>query len=131
MGEVDGKMIALSDAEWKIMNALWDDSPKTITELTKVLADSTGWSKHTIITLLKRLEAKDAVYYEEGERAKQYFSNISQNEAIKEETRHFLDKTFKGKLGLMINTLIEEEDFSEQELDNLYALLEQKRNKKG
>lgn len=120
-------MIAISDSEWKIMNALWEKSPKTITELTKELSGQTGWSKYTIITLLKRLDAKGAVRYEEGERAKQYYSMIPQNEAIMEETKHFLNKAFKGKLGLMINTLIQEEDLSKQELDELYEILEKKR----
>jgi len=120
-------MITISDSEWKIMNVLWEKSPKTITELTKELSDQTGWSKHTIITLLKRLDAKGAVYYEEGERAKQYYAKIPQNEAIMEEAKHFLNKAFKGKIGLMINTLIREEDLSQQELDELYEILEKKR----
>ena len=120
-------MITISDSEWKIMNALWEKSPKTITELTKELSEQTGWSKHTIITLLKRLDAKGAVYYEEGERAKQYYAKIPQNEAIMEEAKHFLNKAFKGKIGLMINTLIREEDLSQQELDELYEILEKKR----
>ena len=123
-------MIAISDSEWKIMNILWDSSPKTITELTKELEDSTGWTKHTIITLLKRLDAKGAVYFEEGEKAKQYYAKIPQNETVKEEAKNFLNKAFKGKLGLMINTLIEDEDFSEEELDELYAILDKKRSKK-
>ena len=124
-------MITISDSEWKIMNILWENSPKTITELTKELEESTGWTKHTIITLLKRLEAKEAVYFEEGERAKKYYAKIPQNETVIEEAKHFLNKAFKGKLGLMINTLIEDEDFSEEELDELYEILDKKRSKKG
>ena len=124
-------MIAISDSEWKIMNALWESSPKTITELTKELEDSTGWTKYTIITLLKRLDAKGAVYFEEGERAKKYYAKMPQNETVKDEAKQFLNKAFKGKLGLMINTLIEDEDFTDLELDELYAILDKKRSKKG
>jgi len=123
-------MIAISDAEWKIMNALWEKSPKTITELTNELAESTGWTKHTIITFLKRLDAKGAVYYVEGERAKQYYANIPQDEAVMEEAKNFLNKAFKGKLGLMINTLVKDENISEQELDELFDILEEKRSKR-
>ena len=123
-------MIAISDAEWKIMNALWEKSPKTITELTNELAESTGWTKHTIITFLKRLDAKCAVYYVEGERAKQYYANIPQDEAVMVETKNFLNKAFKGKLGLMINTLVKDENISEQELDELFDILEEKRSKR-
>ncbi len=121
-------MVNISDAEWKIMNILWDNSPLpcTITQLTKILSSTTGWTKHTVMALLKRLEEKDAVYYEDGERAKQYYAKIPQNEAMIEETKSFLDKTFKGKLGLMINTLISEEAISKEEMDELYHILEQK-----
>lgn len=124
-------MVNISDAEWKIMNILWDNSPIpcTITQLTKILSSTTGWTKHTVMALLKRLEEKDAVYYEDGERAKQYYAKIPQNEAMIEETKSFLDKTFKGKLGLMINTLISEEAISKEEMDELYHILEQKREK--
>ncbi len=59
-------MIQLSNYEWKMMNLIWEKEPRTITELTKALAEETGWSKHTVITYLKRLEAKGAGRYEEG-----------------------------------------------------------------
>ena len=64
--------ITLSDGEWKLMNRLWDDAPRTITELVAALREETGWSKNTVITMLGRLEAKGAVRHEEGQRAKLY-----------------------------------------------------------
>ena len=68
--------VHLSDGEWKLMNKLWDASPRTITELTAALREETGWSKNTVITMLSRLDAKQAVYYEEGLRAKQYYPAV-------------------------------------------------------
>ena len=49
--------INLSDGEWKLMNLLWQNPPKTITQLTKELEELTGWKRNVIITMLKRLEA--------------------------------------------------------------------------
>lgn len=121
-------MINITDAEWKLMNLLWEESPRTIMQLTKAMADSTGWTKHTVMTLLKRLEEKGAVYYENGEKAKQYFPQISQDETAVEETKNFLQKTFKGKLGLMINTMIKEEALSKEDLDELYQILEKEKD---
>ena len=69
-------MVKLSDAEWKIMIRLWESSPKTITELTAELKEETGWSKHTVISLLNRMEDKQAVSYQEGKRAKLYYPKI-------------------------------------------------------
>ena len=61
--------IDLSNSEWKLMNRLWQTSPMTITELTAALREDTGWSKNTVITMLSRLEGKEAVRHEEGRRA--------------------------------------------------------------
>lgn len=117
-------MANISDAEWKIMNVLWETSPCTITQLTKSLSESTGWTKHTVITLLKRLEEKGAVYYEEGRKAKQYYAKLPQNEVVIEETKNFLDRTFKGRLGLLMNAMIQEEAITKEEIDELYQILE-------
>ena len=62
--------VNLSDSEWKLMNRLWEQSPRTIMDLTASLKEDTGWSKNTVITMLARLEAKGAVWHEEGGRAK-------------------------------------------------------------
>ena len=56
--------INLSDSEWKLMNRLWEQSPRTITELTAAVREETGWSKNTVITMLSRLEAKGAVTHD-------------------------------------------------------------------
>ena len=56
----------LTDAEWKLMHRLWEQSPQTITQLTAALSAETGWEKHTVITMLIRLEAKGAVRHEAG-----------------------------------------------------------------
>ena len=50
--------VNLSDSEWKLMNRLWEQSPRTIMDLTASLKEDTGWSKNTVITMLSRLEAR-------------------------------------------------------------------------
>ena len=37
--------IRLSDGEWKLMEALWQNPPKTITQLTRELQEKTKWGK--------------------------------------------------------------------------------------
>jgi len=120
-------VVNISDSEWKIMNILWENSPCTIMQITKALSESTGWTKHTVMAFLKRLEEKGAVYYEEGGKAKQYYAKVPQTEVVLEEVRSFLQKAFKGKLGLMLNTMIEEEALTQTELDELYEILEKGR----
>ena len=59
----------LSNGEWTLMNALWERQPATVAQLVHALAPETGWSKHTVMTMLSRLEQKGAVSCIQGERA--------------------------------------------------------------
>ena len=117
--------INLSDSEWKLMNRLWDHSPMTITELTAALRDETGWSKNTVITMLSRLEAKGAVRYQEGRRARQYFPAVDRKDAASTATENFLSKVYGGSFGLMVHAMVESRQLSETDLAELSAILEQ------
>ena len=116
--------VNLSDAEWKLMNLLWERSPRTITELTAAVREDTGWSKNTVITMLSRLETKGAVRHVEGERAKQYSPVVSQPEAAWEETKNFLDKVYGGSLGLMMSAMVDSRALSEADIAELSAILD-------
>ena len=121
----------LSDSEWKLMNHLWDASPRTITELTAAVKEETGWSKNTVITMLSRLEAKGAVRHEEGVRAKQYFPAVERQAAARAETESFLSKVYGGSLGLMVSNLVESRRLSEEDIAELSAILEKAGGKQG
>ena len=34
--------VQVTEAEWKIMEVLWDHAPRTMTEITAILAPATG-----------------------------------------------------------------------------------------
>lgn len=116
--------INLSDSEWKLMNCLWSQSPRTITELTAALKAATGWSKNTVITMLSRLEAKGAVSYQSNGRAKAYSPVLRQGEAVKREMNQFLDKVFDGRLGVMLNAVMDSRPLTQEDLEELSAILE-------
>lgn len=116
--------INLSDGEWKLMNLLWQNPPKTITQLTKELGDLTGWKRNVIITMLKRLEAKGAVYHREGERAKLFYPTVDRQGAALEETKGFLDRVFQGSLSLMVNAMVSSKELSGEEIEELRQILQ-------
>ena len=117
--------VNLSEGEWKLMNRLWQESPLTITQLTAQLQEETGWGKHTVITMLSRLEAKGAVRHEEGERAKRYFPVMDRRDAARAETESFLGKVYGGSLGLMMSAMVESRQLTESDIAELSAILEQ------
>ena len=67
----------LSNGEWTLMHALWERQPATVAQLVHALAPETGWSKHTVMTMLSRLEQKGAVSCTQGERAREYSAPVS------------------------------------------------------
>ena len=122
--------VKLSDAEWKVMEILWENSPKTMMEITNALKEDTGWTKHTVMSFLKRMEEKGALHYEEGERAKLYYPDLKREDAVLQETEEFLDKVFHGKLGLLLNAMVQQKELSEEEIEELHQILESGNRKK-
>ena len=86
-----------TEAEWKIMEVLWDHAPRTMSEITKALEPTTGWTRHTVITLLKRMLEKGTVAVDESGDVKRYTPLMTQEEASTQETRKFRATCFPAK----------------------------------
>jgi len=115
--------IGLSNAEWRIMNLLWDQSPKTIAEMVSAFQGSTNWDRHVIIVMLKRMEAKNAVAFKMVGRTKYYYPVADREQTCIQETANFLDRVYKGSLGLMLTTMVKQEKISKDELKELRRIL--------
>lgn len=114
----------LSDAEWRIMEILWEASPRTIMEITNALKEETGWTKHTVMSFLKRMEEKGALHFEEGGKAKLFYPDVKKEEAVIQESEDFLNKVFKGRIGLMVNAMVQQNAITEEDLEELQKILE-------
>ena len=115
--------VSLSNMEWKLMNQLWNGAPMTLMQLTRALEAETGWTKHTVITMLTRLENKGAVRWEQLGRTRHYSPIVTREEARREETAGFLDRVYGGRLGLMVNALVEDHALTKEDIDELRAIL--------
>ena len=124
------RSITLSAGEWRIMERLWERSPQTLTELVRELGPETGWSKSTIVTMVGRLEAKGAVTYAEGGRARQYAPAIPRDRAALEETESLLRRVYRGSVGMMVNTLADSRGLTDEDIAELSAVLEKARRER-
>jgi len=123
--------ITLSDGEWKLMHLLWEEAPRTVSQLVKAMENDTGWSKATIFIMLGRLEEKGAVTVKEGGRSKEYFPAMEKSVAAAGETRHFLDKVYSGSVGMMLSSMAGQKALSQADIDELYAILRQAEEEVG
>ncbi len=112
-----------TEAEWKIMEVLWDRAPRTMSEITKALEPSTGWTRHTVITLLKRMQEKGTVARDESGDVKTYTPLQSQQEASSMQTKKLLTHVFSGKASLLINHLVDSGEITLKEMDELMNMM--------
>ena len=121
--------VGLSNNEWYIMEYLWEDSPKTATQIIKAMEQETGWAKSTTKTMLRRLEQKGCIAYREGEKAREYYAVVKREEVVESETNNFLNRIYNGSLGLLVNTLVKKQDISDAEMEELYRIIKEAKEK--
>lgn len=116
--------IQLSDAELKIMQTLWEQSPKTMAQITQALFDETAWTKNTVITLLKRMIAKGTVSVNEAVFPKTYAPKVAREALARQETKSLLKRLFKGSRTMLMSNMVEEGGLTDDELDEMIRLLQ-------
>ncbi len=126
---MDKENVALTSAEWSVMECLWEHAPRTGRELSEALEKVNGWSRSTTLTLLRRLEDKGAVGTETEGRVKAFLPLVSREEAALRETENLLSRVYQGSLSLMVSAFTKKQALSRGELEELYAILKEAEGK--
>lgn len=115
--------INLTNSEWYVLDYLWEKSPMTVMELVAALRGRPDWAKSTTITTLRRMEDKGLVLCTQEGRTRRYAPAVPRDRAVRGETRSFLDKVYRGSVGLMVSALAEDKALSKAEIEELYEIL--------
>ena len=115
--------INLTEAEWIVMECLWEKSPLSSREITEQLEKSAGWTRSTTNTLLARLETKGAISTATKGRNKFFSAVLRHEDAALHETEGFLDHVYHGSLSMMVSALTKKQALSQSEINELYAML--------
>ena len=126
---MEEKNISLTAAEWSVMECLWEAAPRTGRELTEALGESCGWNRSTTLTLLRRLEAKGAVGSGDTGGVKAFCPLLSREDAALGETESLLSRVYRGSLSLLVSSFTEKRSLSQQEIDELAAVLKELKEK--
>ncbi len=120
---MNNKHIALTEAEWTVMECLWEKSPRTGRETVAWLDQKMGWTRSTTLTMLRRLETKGAVAGDTEGELKTFRPLIAREEVAVRETENFLDRVYKGSLSMLVSSLTKKQSLPKKEIDELYAIL--------
>jgi BlaI family transcriptional regulator, penicillinase repressor len=116
----------ISDAEWEVMNVLWESSPRTANEVADELCERMKWHPKTVKTLLGRLVTKGALRYREESNRYLYRPAFPRDRYIDAESRSFVERVFGGRVTPAVVHFVETMDLSDDDLKELRSILDRK-----
>lgn len=119
------KSVNLTEAEWSIMESLWEESPLTGRQVTESMEEKMGWNRSTTLTLLRRLEEKGAVVSDNESTKKLFYPAVEREAVALQETESFLERVYGGSLSLLVSALTKKQALSKEEIDELYEMLKE------
>ena len=118
-----GDLPRVSEAEWAVMQVLWDRHPLTAAEVIEALPADHDWSDRTVKTLLSRLSKKGVLGHEEEGRRYLYRPLLSREQCVQAESESFVKRVFGGAASPLLAHFLREGDLSAAEIAELRALL--------
>ena len=119
------KNINLTEAEWSVMECLWEQSPRTGREITQHMETEEGWSRSTTLTLLSRLEAKGAISTDSAGTKKTFCPVLRREDAALHEAEDFLSRVYHGSVSMLVSSLTKKQALSKEEIRQLHDILDQ------
>lgn len=124
-GRADKKAERISEAEYAVMEALWEKSPSSAAEVSERVCAARGWSMTTVKTLLGRLAAKNAIESRPDGRRYLYSPLIARADYVEGESRRLVDRLFGGRAASLFAHLAEQEGLSDRDIAEIEALLKE------
>ncbi|OHB63605.1 MAG: hypothetical protein A2168_03595 [Planctomycetes bacterium RBG_13_50_24] len=121
----------LTQAEWQIMNALWEKHPATARDIMSRLPKDVKWAYTTLKTMLSRLVEKEAVSEQKQSNTSVYEPLVSQRKARLSAFRLLLDQSFDGAMGPLMHFLLQEQKLNDRQKKELIEILGNESEKAG
>lgn len=118
--------VSISDAEWQVMNIIWDGQPLTSQEIVSRLSDQAEWAPQTIKTMLHRLVKKEVLTFEEQGNRYVYRSRVKRSACVKQASRAFLDRVFESEPGPLLAHFMQHTKLSDKDIAELRRILDEK-----
>jgi len=116
-------MERIGEAEYAVMEVLWQDAPLTATEVAERVPAERGWSIRTVKTMLARLLAKGVLAHEEEGRRYLYRPAVARADYVAQESGRLIDRMFGGRVTPLVAQLAERDRLSEADIAEIEALL--------
>ena len=121
----------LTPAELRVMKALWVLGPASVAEVRAELATRGHEVAYTtVMTLLGRLAAKQAVQVDKSREPFVYKPAHRRESVLRERLREFVREVFDGNAGSLVLRLVEDESLSRADLARIEKMIADAEKKK-
>lgn len=116
----------LTQAELRIMNALWLKGSATVQVILEALPEKPALAYNSVLTTIRVLERKGYIKHSKDKdgRAHVYSALVGRKEASRSEIRHLVGRFFKNSHEQLVLNVLEDQGIDAKELDRLRAMLE-------
>jgi len=115
----------LTKAEEEIMQLIWESAPCTVSQLIEQMEPKPPHS--TISSFVRILEKKGFVDHKAYGRTYEYFPIVSKKEYSSFSVKNLVSNYFEGSMNELVSFLVEENDLSIAELNELMKNLKNKK----
>jgi len=119
----------LTEAEWQIMNTLWEDWPATGRQIADRLPENVNWAYTTIKTMLTRLADKQAVKETKKGSIGIYKPILSRQNARRNALKSLANQAFDGAFGPLMHFLLEDQKLTPKQRQELIQTLKEDTDK--
>ena len=120
--------IKIFDSELLLMEYLWEHGSCLAADLADAFLKKYNWKKSTTYIVLKRLEGKGAV---SREYPKYIVTPLFTRQQVQSaETTTLVDKMFGGSFASLFANFLNSDQLSDNTLDELQAMIDEKRKEK-
>ena len=113
--------IKLGEAEYRLMNIVWEKGPLPAMELAGICLEQYDWKKSTVYTMLKRLGDKGVLTFEE----KVVTALIPKEQVDRMESQALLEKAYRGSVPDFFAAFLQDRKLTKEEAVRIQKMIEE------
>ena len=122
--------VELTEAEWSVIKAVWENEPCTAPAIQEKLFQPTGWTYSTVRTLMDRMVAKGVLKARKEGKLTIYTSAVTRAQAQRGELFYALKHAFNGALTPMVQCLLESNELTRMNWTNWNRSSRRRKNRR-
>jgi len=120
----------LGELQRTVLETVWDLGEASVHRVRKRLNGRRKLAYTTVLTVMQKLEKAGWLEHRSEGKSYVYTPALSREEAGAGSVRGFLKRAFEGDAMTLFQHLIRESDLSDEELNELRAMIEEKRKER-